>query len=166
MSLRFTSLYEEHAPAVYRFALLLSGRASDADDVTAETFTRAFTAGGEIRAATVRAYLFTIARNVHLQRWRRIGREAPLPDSLLDVRSNPESDAASRESLRALLAALGQLGETDRAAVLMRGHDDMSIDEIATALGLSPAAVKVRIHRARLKLAALVSDRGDGGTSP
>ncbi len=156
MTLRFTSLYEEHAPAVYRFALFLSGHASDADDVTAETFARAFTASGEIRTATVRAYLFTIARNVYLHGRRRVRRDAPLSETLPDPGRSPETDAASREALAGLLAALSQLGESDRAALLMRGQDDMSIDEIAAALGLSTAAVKVKIHRARLKLAALL----------
>ena len=61
----FHRLYELYEPAVRRFALFLSGNAFAADDITGETFLRAWTAKGEIRESTVKAYLFTIARNVY-----------------------------------------------------------------------------------------------------
>jgi RNA polymerase sigma-70 factor (ECF subfamily) len=57
--------------------------------------------------------------------------------------------------LRAVLAALQKLPEEDRAALLMRAQDGMSHEEIAASLGLSVAAVRVRVHRARLQLNAL-----------
>jgi RNA polymerase sigma-70 factor (ECF subfamily) len=55
--------------------------------------------------------------------------------------------------LRTVLAAMQQLPEIDRAALLMRGEDDMPYEEIARALGISAGAARVKIHRARLKLA-------------
>src|SRR5690349_6360680 len=58
----FHSLYQSYAPQVHRFVLFLCGDASLADDITSETFVRAWTARGKIREATVKAYLFTIAR--------------------------------------------------------------------------------------------------------
>jgi RNA polymerase sigma-70 factor (ECF subfamily) len=57
--------------------------------------------------------------------------------------------------LRAVLTALQQLPEADRAALLMRAQDGMSHEEIAATLGLSVVAVRVRIHRARLALNTL-----------
>jgi RNA polymerase sigma-70 factor (ECF subfamily) len=51
-------------------------------------------------------------------------------------------------------AALRQLPEVDRAALLMRAEDGLPYEEIAAALGLSVAAARVKVHRARLKLAA------------
>jgi RNA polymerase sigma-70 factor (ECF subfamily) len=52
-----------------------------------------------------------------------------------------------------VLAALQALPEIDRAAVLMRAEEGMSYEEIAAALGISLPAAKVKVHRARLKLA-------------
>ena len=55
--------------------------------------------------------------------------------------------------LRAVLAELQKLPEVDRAALLMRAVEEMPYEEIARALGITLAAVKVKIHRARLALA-------------
>ncbi len=56
----FHSLYQQYAPQVHRFALFLCGDASLADDITSETFVRAWVGQGKIREATVKAYLFAI----------------------------------------------------------------------------------------------------------
>jgi RNA polymerase sigma-70 factor (ECF subfamily) len=67
---------------------------------------------------------------------------------------NPGPDilAGTRLELEAVLRALKTLPETDRAALLMHAQDGMPYAEIAVALDISLAAVKVKIHRARLKL--------------
>ena len=67
----FHDLYEQHWRDVYRFALFLSGNPVHAEDLTSETFVRAWTARGSIREATVRAYLLTITRNLHRDSRRR-----------------------------------------------------------------------------------------------
>ena len=54
-----------------------------------------------------------------------------------------------------MLAGLQKLPEIDRAALLMRAFDEMPYEEIAQSLGISLAAVKVKIHRARLALAGV-----------
>jgi RNA polymerase sigma-70 factor (ECF subfamily) len=151
----FHSLYERHAKDVHRFALYLCGDRSRAEDVAAEAFARAWTGSGEIRAATVKAYLFTIVRNLVREGARRNGREEGLSESVADLRPGPATSADDRLELRAVLAALQRLPEADRAALLMRAQDGMSDREIAAALGLSVAAVRVRIHRARLALSSL-----------
>ena len=55
-----------------------------------------------------------------------------------------------------MLGALRQLPEVDRAALIMRAQDEMPYEEIAQALRLSLSSAKVKVHRARLKLAALI----------
>lgn len=54
--------------------------------------------------------------------------------------------------VRAVLAALQQLTEMDRTALLMRALDEMPYEEIADTLGITVASAKVKVHRARLKL--------------
>ena len=154
----FAELYEAHAAAVHRFALALSGRAADAEDITSETFIRAWSAPGEIRLPTLRAYLLTIARNVYLQGLRVSRRTAPLGDgeSLASPAHGAEREVAGREELAAVARAFAKLPEIDRSAVGMR-LDGLSIEEIAASLAVTPVAAKVRIHRARLKLAAILA---------
>ncbi len=153
--LDFPALYERHAQDVHRFALFLSGDLQTAEDVTAETFARAWVARGRIRAGSVKAYLLAIARNLcrDIGRARRDRGDASLAEhDVADTAAGPDRAAQSRDELRLVLAALQALPETDRAVVLMAAVDGMSHQLIAEATGLSAAAVKVRIHRARVRL--------------
>lgn len=68
--LSFQDLYECYANDVYRFSLWLSGDSSEAEDITSETFIRAWVHRSTIRTETLKAYLFTIARNIFLG-WQR-----------------------------------------------------------------------------------------------
>jgi DNA-directed RNA polymerase specialized sigma24 family protein len=61
---QFRELYERYYADVYRFALFLTGDVARAEDLTADTFVRAWTARERIRQNTVRAYLLTITRNL------------------------------------------------------------------------------------------------------
>ena len=148
----FSELYQKHAPDVYHFALYLSGERGEAQDITSETFVRAWTAPEPIRMATVKGYLFTIARNLFLQGLRKKSRHVELDDQLRDPQPGPYAQAEHKEELQAVLAGLQKLPEIDRAALLMRAFDEMPYEEIARALGISLASVKVKIHRARLAL--------------
>lgn len=151
----FADLYRHHAADVFRFALYLSGDRGEAEDITAETFVRAWTAPEPIRTATVKGYLFTIARNLFLKSRRKRSRHVELVDSLPDPGAGPHARAEQDSELRAVLEALQKLPEVDRAALLMRAADEMAYEEIARALGISLSAVKVKIHRARLALARI-----------
>ena len=103
--------------------------------------------------ATVKGYLFTIARNLFLQGLRKKSRHVALDEELRDPQASPYKQAEQKAELLAVLAGLQKLPEIDRAALLMRAFDEMPYEEIARALGISLAAVKVKIHRARLALA-------------
>lgn len=151
----FESLYAQYARDVYRFALYLSGRSDQADDLTAETFVRAWMAREPIREGTVKAYLFAIARNLYRADVRHAARVRDFPPSMRATDPSPERAAAASHDLGRLLGDLQQLSEIDRAVLLMRAEDDMSYDEIAAAVGISPGAAKVKVHRARARLAEL-----------
>ncbi len=151
----FTALYRAHASDVYRFALYLCGDRADAEDITSETFVRAWTAPEPIRASTVRAYLFTIARNLFLHGRRRASHHVPLADDLPDREPDPHLQVQRRDELRAVLGGMQELPEIDRAALAMRAFGEMSYEEIAQALAISAVAARVKVHRARLALAGL-----------
>src|SRR5215469_10384679 len=121
----FHSLYQLYAPQVRRFALFLSGDEMLADDITSETFVRAWTARGKIKEATVKAYLFTIARNLYRDHLRRNKRFEDLEDSLPDKSLGLETRTEHKAELEAVMTALRQLTEIDRAALLMRVQEEM-----------------------------------------
>ena len=156
----FESLYAQYGQDVFRFALYLCGNRADAEDIAAETFARAWMSRDRLRLPTVKGYLFAIARNLNRMGWRSQKRRTELDASLPDGRPGPELEAEGRDQLARVLAALQEMPETDRAAVLMRAQDGMSHAEIARALGLTEVAVKVKVHRARLRLAALRTGEG------
>lgn len=148
----FTELYGNHAREVYRFALYLSGDPALAEDIVSETFLRIWDSSAAVRMESVRGYLFTIARNVFLHDLRRKRKQDPLEDHH-SVAATVVREIESRENLRDTLAALQTLPEVDRAALLLRAEEGVSYEEIARVLGLSLSSVKVKIHRARLRLA-------------
>jgi len=149
----FSIVYRTYAHDLRRFAVYLSGSETLADDLVAEAFVRAWTVRDRIEFPTVRGYLFAIVRNLFLQHQRRESRRRPLDEEMADDRPGPETRASDQDELRIVLAALATLPEIDRAAVLMRADEGLAYEEIAAALGISVAAAKVKVHRARLRLA-------------
>jgi RNA polymerase sigma-70 factor, ECF subfamily len=152
----FSAFYERHARDVYRFSLYLSGDFALAEDLTAETFARAWVARERIRVGSVKAYLLMIARNLYRDVTRRRA-ESRLPESfdVADSRPGPEAAALARDDLQQMLRALGRIPEHEREVLLMATVEGLSHQAIAVALDLSVEAVKVRVHRARVRLNAV-----------
>ena len=88
--INFHQLYEAHAADVYRFAYWLAGDSSEAEDITSETFIRAWVKHSSIRTETLKAYLFTIARNLYLENQRNKPQQITLEDFYPDPNPNPE----------------------------------------------------------------------------
>lgn len=147
-------LYRTYAPDLHRFALFLSGDAAAADDLVSETFVRLWGARGRLDLATVRGYLFTILRHLFLEERRRARPAEPVDERLPSADADPERRAAARGELDATLRALQQMPEPERAALLLRVTGELPYSEIAAALGITPAAARVQVHRARARLAA------------
>jgi RNA polymerase sigma-70 factor (ECF subfamily) len=147
-------IYARYAAPLYRFALALCANRADAEDLVADTFVRLWAAPGEIRHETLRAYLFTICRNLHRKRRKRAGRELPLDTQapVLDPSQLPDERAAAALQLARVELQMAALGDIDRRALLMRTAEGRSYEEIGHALGLSSGAVRVRVHRVRAQI--------------
>ena len=146
------NLYECYAGDVRRFALYLCGDMVMADEITSDTFVRAWMGAGRIRQPTVKSYLFTIARNAYTDLLRRAARHTQLDENMRDTRISAQTQMEESAEVRAVLAALQQLPEMDRTVLLMRALDEMPYEEIAETLGITVVTTKVKVHRARLKL--------------
>ena len=74
--LKFQNIYNLYSKDIYRFAVWLSGDSQEAEDITSKTFINAWAKRSAIRTETLKAYLFTIARNVYLERLRKTSRQS------------------------------------------------------------------------------------------
>lgn len=161
----FDSLYREYAPQVRRFALHLCGDPAQADDIAAETFVRVWAARESVRHETVRAFLFAIARNLFVSGIRASWRRVPLEDVHVDPSPGPLARTEGRARADRMTRALGALDAADREALVLRAQEGLSYVEIAQVTDTSVGAAKVRVHRARKRLLALM-DRVTGPPFP
>jgi RNA polymerase sigma factor (sigma-70 family) len=159
-------LYRRLSPDVFRFALRLSGNEAVAEDLVADAFVVALEGPPRREVASARALLFGAVRNLHLhvrrERARRPSASAAELEGHATAALGPEGDAASRSGLRQALQDLQTLAEESRSAVLLRA-EGLPYDEIAQALGITPGAAKVGVHRARVTLSALQAARESRG---
>lgn len=145
-------LYARHHQDVRRFALFLTGDPAAADDLTAETFVRAWTARDRIAAPTVRGYLLAITRNLWRDRWRHERRLVAFDETA--ERAVTDTRAEHSLHLHAVRRALARVSPGDRRALLLHAWAGLSYLDVAARLGVTLAAVKSRISRARTALIA------------
>jgi RNA polymerase sigma-70 factor (ECF subfamily) len=150
-SVTFHALYQRHARDVYRYALSLCADPAEADDIAAETFARCWSDFGRVYMPTVKAYLFTIARNLFLHSRRRRKHRMAL-DPHLEDRSNLAEQVEQKTEIEAAWRWLGTLPSVDKEVFLLRVVYELSYEEIAHIHGITVSAAKVKVHRARLKL--------------
>lgn len=149
---RIAVLFEEHGRMVYGISRLLLRDPVEAEDAAQQTFLsayRALLAGQEPRDPS--AWLGTIARNECRSRLRA-RRAEPLALVQEPAADELQRDAARREEVQALCAALTELPPQQRDAVVLREFYGLSYAEVAAALGLSGAAVESLLFRGRKRL--------------
>jgi RNA polymerase sigma-70 factor (ECF subfamily) len=154
----------------YTLAYRLTGNEDDARDVVQESYLRAHRGLDRFRGdAQFTTWLYRITANCASTavRKRRRTRTEPLPDDapVVEVRRDrdPEGRAASAEDRASVAAALAGLPVRLRQVIVLRDIYDLPHRAIADELGISEAAAKVRLHRARRRLKdALEADTSGG----
>ncbi len=157
-------LVRHYAPRLYNVALRLVGRPDEAEDVLQETFIAACQKIKQFKGkARLGTWLYRIATNNGLMRLRRRTPAISLdelaesweeaePHIVQPWPENPEK-AVDMAELRAVMEeAIRTLPESLRVAFVLRDIEGLSTQEAAEVLGISPGALKVRLHRARLLL--------------
>ena len=142
------ALYHANHRGLFRYFYRAVGHAETARDLTQDVFVRV--SRSVIPAApegAIRGWLFQIARNLALDHHRSSQRR-PHAEPLTDISTRPASQDTSAQVNEALAA----LADVDRDVFLMREVAGLGYDEIAAACGLTPDAVRSRIHRTRLQL--------------
>lgn len=158
----FGELVTRHQSGVFRLARAMTGSHEAAEDVLQQTFLAAWQAlAGFRREASVRTWLLTIARHAAWRHRQGVIRDAidDTPVEELGLRAGwgdagPEVLAMQSQGRERLAQALARLDAEDRAILTLRELEGLSGEETASLLGLGLAAMKSRLHRARLRLAA------------
>jgi RNA polymerase sigma factor (sigma-70 family) len=147
----FEELYRATYPRVLAYARSMASR-EDADDAVAETYAIAWRRQRDIPRSAELGWLIGVTRRV-LANTRRGRRRAGALHALLNLQPRaPGPDPADRIEDSELRAALMALSPLDREAVLLTVWFDLSSAEAAQALGVTPAALRMRAARARRRL--------------
>lgn len=162
----FAELVGRHQAGLYRFTLRSCASEREAEDVVQEGLLAAWRGAGGFRGdSSARTWLYQVVVNAcRRRRRRRAGeptRHEPLEQAaeLPGPESHPDERVAARQVGNAIDLALAEMPEEARHVLILRDVDGLSGEETAAALGLSLAAMKSRLHRARLELKARVERR-------
>ncbi len=168
----YEQLIEQYADGVYRTAYRLLQNPHDAEDAMQEAFLTVYLRIGDFQGqARLSSWLYRIVTNKALDILRKRQRKTDAAtDSLEDLSEDaaellPDTQAVlpedwlDRQEINALInAGLETLSPTLRAAFVLFEMEDLSMEEVADALGISVSAAKVRVHRARNALRAFLSN--------
>jgi RNA polymerase sigma factor (sigma-70 family) len=140
--------------------------ARDPDGIAAETMAIAWRRLVDVPTADARPWLIVTARNLLLAERRREARTGSQPLADLDLEAPAEQLPLDLDLDPALAVALRALPEKDREALLLIAWDDLTPALAAASLGVSSAAFRVRLHRARRRLSDLLAKQDALRPSP
>jgi len=153
----YSEAFEQHVWEVHGFFAYRLGSRTDAEDLTQETFERAFKAWSRFDPgrASVRTWLLSIARNLLVDHYRSraVRPEQPMPEGLDPAAADQELSLGLDP---ALAGALAELGEREREIVALRFGGDLSGPEIAVLTGLTLANVQQILSRSLRRLRSLL----------
>jgi RNA polymerase sigma-70 factor, ECF subfamily len=172
----FGALVRRHQKRIFRLAFHLVRTGAEAEDVTQETFVRAYQAIGRFDGRSEPfTWLYRITVNLSLNaiRARKAGRDStptddPRIEALLTERrpsqgGDPAMASQQRELAAALCDGIDALSDTLRTTLILVCIDGVAHDEASKILGCPEGTVAWRVHEARRKLREYLADRGFGG---
>jgi RNA polymerase sigma-70 factor, ECF subfamily len=150
-------LYERHFDGIYRYLFTRLRHQADAEDLTEQVFLKMVDSIQRYRPRGVAfsSWLYRIAHNLLVDRYRRAGREAvELTDKVRDARAyaDPAVLIQNSEERRQLLAAVQRLTPEQQQVITMRFIDNLDVDEIARLMRRRPGAIHSMQHRALASL--------------
>ncbi|MBP0579894.1 sigma-70 family RNA polymerase sigma factor [Labrys sp. LIt4] len=156
-----------HIPSLRAFAASLSGSITLADDLVQDTLLKAWANADKFEPGTnMRAWLFTILRNIYYSLYRKRSREVQDSDGVYAERLAVHADQEGHLAVADFAAALAKLPEEQREALIMVGASGISYEEAAEICGVALGTIKSRVNRARSRLAEMLSTSDVDETGP
>ncbi len=153
-------LYETCYMRVFSYVMTLSGDRSLAEELTQETFYRAFTRQREFRGESDEVtWLCAIAKNLFADEKRRANRRGEIPEDLPDQAKSVAKTVEDQDSSFRIHMALHQLEEPHREVFELRVFGELSFREIGVIFGKTENWARVTYHRARIRLQERMDDR-------
>lgn len=159
----FLLLYERHRAALFRFVYRMLNSVDAAEDVTQDCFLSLLRQPERfnVARASLRTYLFAMARNLVLKHFRDSGYEITV-DGLPEEPSLPSMPEPLHQLLSAEVSsqvrqAVAELPPLQREALVLFEYEELSLAEIAAIVGADVGTVKMRLHRAREQLRRLLA---------
>ncbi len=148
----FGELYDRHVVRVYRHLYYMVGRPPEAEDLTAQTFLKAWEAIDryQVRGAPFVSWLLRIAHNLGVSYLRSKRESSELHDGIVDTkeRRDPEWSYQQTAEEELVREAIMRLREEQRQVIILRFIEDLDYREVAEIIGKSVAAIRVIQHRA------------------
>ncbi|MGD0838362.1 MAG: sigma-70 family RNA polymerase sigma factor [Polyangia bacterium] len=166
------SMYDLHARDVARWAARLAGPSLDVEDIVHEVFTIAYARAKQFRGdSSLGTWLFGITDNVvrhrrRKERWRHwlSGSADQTAGHLASEGPDPQRQAERNEAVGHVYRVLDRLPERDRQVLILCELEELSADQAAQLLGIRPANVRLRLHRARARFTHAYQDFVRKGT--
>ena len=150
---RNEKLYEAYYMRVFSYAMTLAGDRPQAEEITQETFFRAFSRQSGFRGdADEATWLCAIAKNYFVDEKRRQSKTEPMPEEAPDTEKGVEQSTVDRDTSFRIHVALHGLEEPYREVFELRIFGELSFREVGQIFGKTENWARVTYHRARLKL--------------
>jgi RNA polymerase sigma-70 factor (ECF subfamily) len=167
----FEALVAAHHAEIYRYLRRVSSRTTEAEDLSQETFLRAFRAYRRLTPdANSRAWLFAIATNVYRNHVRSEVRRRAAHDALEREtprgQDDPEDAARQQEARMAMDAAIEQLPVRQRLAFILRKVHDLSYQDIGQSLACSADTARAHVFQAYRKIRRALAEGGAPAVEP
>ncbi len=146
-------------PELRAFARFLAGDRTAADDLVQEAVVRALAALHQFQPETsLKAWAFTILRNVFYEQRRRRKREAAVLEGGVEAPRSAAPAQDGRSEIKDLQSIIWTLPPLLREALILMGAQEMTYEEAATVCGVPVGTMKARLSRARVALAAAMRE--------
>ena len=153
----FKGFYNEHRDKLFSYLMRLTGDYYLSNDILQESFTRYLEHYG--RHTRNVSLLYTIARNALTDHFRRSKSDYYQVEDPEDIKTNQEHTLMIRQEYRQVLAGIQKLDSDERDILALTLSGELSYREIASIVGISQGNVKVKVHRARMKLREILGKR-------
>ena len=151
----FQDFYKKQKDKLFSYLMRVTGDYHLSMDIMQESFLRCL---DKYKDKTVNnSLLYTIARNVFIDFSRRDKRKSDLEDDIVDRNADLEHDFQVKQEYKKVITAMNRLEEDEREILALALTEDLKYREIATILGINEGNVKIKVHRARMKLREILS---------